>query len=630
MTENADQPSKCKYCGAKTIGSDVCKDCLDNPYRQEEYMKLKTPYTIPEVIASLTKNPRLFMVLMKYYTQTVKRDPVTKAITFLVCLSAYTQDPLNLFLRGESSLGKTYVVTQITKIFPKNDVWNLGGATPKFLIRQHGILVDENEQPILMTQKPDKDASMEELQAWQDRLRNSKMIIDLTGKILVFLEAPHIETFNAIRSILSHDEKEISFPFVNKTDRLGITTVNVVVRGWPACVFCSSSERHVQDLATRSITVTPTFDEKKFRDANKLSGAKVSLPWKYKPNEETEQLKQLIRELKNLDIIEHIIIPYGEKFGEYYKSSHPRDMRDFRHILSLIQTLCLLYYVQRPILYVGNEKNLIATEQDCSLIMALWQQIAETTETGAPGQILKLYKEVILPLSQQTNNPQQLVNIEETKELLINDITDQWNIQNTHSRKSSDTIRNWIDYLCLVGYCTKRKNPDNKKENLVKPIKETNGTYTHFQFADMFSLKNLKQWQKQVETITEKNEINITENLLSTEKRPLSDLESFFFESTIFSVIKTESKQADLAKKDSKIPENQNCVYNLNDTKRLALISHVHTGEPCGNECGKMSQYRIEIDADFSRLFCTECFREAKADLIANGYELKTKGLEAS
>jgi hypothetical protein len=427
---------KCKFCGADTVGSDVCWECLDNPERQKAMPILITGYKLPENLEQIARDRRVFSRYMKYYSKTVKRDPVTKAMTFLVCLSTYTEDPLNLFLRGESSLGKTYVVSRITKLFPKSDVWDLGGATPKFLIRQHGVLVDENEQPILMTQKPDKNASMEKLQAWKDRLAHSKTIIDLTGKILVFLEAPHIEVFNAIRSILSHDEKEISYPFVNKTDSLGLKTVNVVIGGWPACVFCSSSEKHIQDLATRSITVTPTFDEKKFKDANKLSGARVSLPWKFQPDKETELLKQFIREIKTLngDILKHIIIPYGEKFGEYYKSKHPRDMRDCKHILSLIQSCCLLHYAQRPILRIEAEKDLLATEKDVSLIMALWQQIAETTETGAPGQILKLYKDVIVQMAQTTNNPQQLVNIEETKELLINDITDQWNGLNPHSR----------------------------------------------------------------------------------------------------------------------------------------------------------------------------------------------------
>ena len=165
----------------------------------------------------------------------------------------------------------------------------------------------------------------------------------------------------------------------------------------------------------------------------------------------------------------------------------------------------------------------------------------------------------------------------------------------------------------------------------MKPIKETNGTYGRFEFAPIFSLKNLKQWIKQVETITEKNGINITENLTSIDKNPLDYLEKFFtFESSNSSVIGTIPKEPSLVEQPQQIAENEECVHNLNDKKLLAFVSYVHTGEPCYNNCGKMGQWLIEIDSDFKQLFCNECFKIAKIDLSTNGYEVQLKGLEAS
>lgn len=32
---------KCKFCGAETLGSDICKDCVDNPIRQQWLLRLK-------------------------------------------------------------------------------------------------------------------------------------------------------------------------------------------------------------------------------------------------------------------------------------------------------------------------------------------------------------------------------------------------------------------------------------------------------------------------------------------------------------------------------------------------------------------------------------------------------------
>lgn len=52
---------------------------------------------------------------------------------------------------------------------------------------------------------------------WRERVQNARYIIDLRNKILVFLEAPHFETYNILRPILSHDASEISYKVTDKT-----------------------------------------------------------------------------------------------------------------------------------------------------------------------------------------------------------------------------------------------------------------------------------------------------------------------------------------------------------------------------------------------------------------------------
>jgi len=44
-------------------------------------------------------------------------------LVFLVCLSAYGSNPLNLFLKGESSIGKTHIAKSVAEYFPEEDVW---------------------------------------------------------------------------------------------------------------------------------------------------------------------------------------------------------------------------------------------------------------------------------------------------------------------------------------------------------------------------------------------------------------------------------------------------------------------------------------------------------------------------
>jgi len=189
-------------------------------------------------------DPELYPKFMTHLSRNIKRDDVTKNMVFLTGLSAYTLDPINLFLRGESSIGKSYNAVEVLKYFPKEDVWLLGALSPTALIHSRGRLVDSDGEDIDFLDKPDKNAEKEEQKIWRDRLKNSHYLIELNGKILVFLEAPHIKTFNMLRPILSHDSFQISYKFTDKTSKGSLQTQHVVIRGYPATIFCSTEERY--------------------------------------------------------------------------------------------------------------------------------------------------------------------------------------------------------------------------------------------------------------------------------------------------------------------------------------------------------------------------------------------------
>ena len=65
-------------------------------------------------------------------------------------------------------------------------------------------------------------------------------MIDLRGKLLVFLEPPHTETWIILKPILSHDSYYIEHPYVYHVEDFGFTVKKIVTRGWPACIFCSA------------------------------------------------------------------------------------------------------------------------------------------------------------------------------------------------------------------------------------------------------------------------------------------------------------------------------------------------------------------------------------------------------
>lgn len=54
LPEHLRLTEKCRFCGAETVGSDVCWKCLDNPERQEFLEKAKNykaPKTFPSYAA---------------------------------------------------------------------------------------------------------------------------------------------------------------------------------------------------------------------------------------------------------------------------------------------------------------------------------------------------------------------------------------------------------------------------------------------------------------------------------------------------------------------------------------------------------------------------------------------------
>ena len=165
--------------------------------------------------------------------------------------SADTSDPINLGIMAPTGEGKTYAVIETLMYFPKHLVWNIGAMSTMSLVRDQGVLVNKDNKPI----QSEVDGLKYEIRYCKDEeekrelknqlsalLLTSKKLIDLTGITLAFIEPPDIDLWNKIKPILSHDAMEIEFPYVDKTESGGIQTKKVVVRGWPACIFCSAKD----------------------------------------------------------------------------------------------------------------------------------------------------------------------------------------------------------------------------------------------------------------------------------------------------------------------------------------------------------------------------------------------------
>lgn len=518
----------------------------------------------------LAVDTELLHKLMLHLGRTVRRDEVAKHLVLLTGVSAYTKNPINLFMRGPSSIGKSYNTTQTLLYFPQKDLWMLGGLSPTALVHDYGVLVDRDGEEVDFADKPTKQKVKEELleryrdvkdvkvdknmvnrefeeanKKWRERLQDARYIVDLHGKILVFLEPPHIETYNKLRPILSHDKEEISYKFTDKESRGRLRTAHVVLKGWPATIFCSTEERYIEDLATRGFTITPEMSSEKYQAGIDVICEKKALPWKFHQDYDFMLLQGYFGGLKNKFGSLNVAIPYARELGKHYPSVYARSMRDCDHFTALIEISALFHYAQRPVVTVKEgEFTVLATMKDFEYVLGLWQHAEETTVTGLPGHILNFFHKAVEPLSEQMDS------------FSYEDLTQKYN-EVSEQKKSSDTIRKWVKYLKDVGWLDTEPDPNDKRKVLIKVIKRVeNSGYSRIRiFPSSFKLENFKKWLEDVEKISEKNPVLLKENLLSdnVENIPqsISDMFRQHYSPQLFSLDNLPSR-SDISSEPSK------------------------------------------------------------------------------
>jgi hypothetical protein len=383
----------------------------------------------PEVVAALEQvldskipDKDYAECVIKTLKKTVKQeDSLVRQICY-TGLSAYTNDPINLGIIAPTSEGKTYPVIESIKLFPKEDVWLIGKMSTKMLVRQKGTLVDENNEPLKpkikelkkeienVKKNKDKDKDYDRQEELNERLvslfENARTLIDLRGKILVFLEPPEHELWNLLKPILSHDSEEIEFPFVDKTER-GFEVKRVVVKGWPACIFCSAKDESNwstwPEIVSRSLITSPNMNPEKYRESNLLIAQRKGLPRLIQQrvivsDEEISlaklcilNLKQQIRNYSSNN--NPVWIPFLEILAEALPAEKGPDNRITKRIFSFLEIIVLAKSHLRKKLILGSETQAIAALEDLSQVLYITQNVS-----GMPSYKLKFFKDYFVPL----------------------------------------------------------------------------------------------------------------------------------------------------------------------------------------------------------------------------------------
>lgn len=336
--------------------------------------------TIPEKIDTSQFKPISLQELSEILGLTIKKDEENKQITFLCALSAYTEhSQFNISFNAPSSTGKSYIPLEIAQLFPKEDVIKTGYASPTAFFHEHGEF-------------------KKELKGYE---------VDLERKILIFLDQPHNLLLQHLRPLLSHDEKEILLKIVDKKERYGLRTKNILIKGFPAVIFCSAGLKIDEQEATRMILLSPEITQEKIKEGVRLKIQKEADEAAFKnwleENPKRKLLKKRILAIKQEGIKEiKISSPelVKEMFEKRLKYKKPRHQRDIGRIISIIKSLALLNLWFRE----RSENVIIAHEEDIREGFRIWDRISESQELGLPPYIYDLYRDIVLPLWEEKNS----------------------------------------------------------------------------------------------------------------------------------------------------------------------------------------------------------------------------------
>jgi len=378
--------------------------------------------------------------LIKILGLTIKKDEENKLATFLCQLSAYTEDSqFNISFNAPSSTGKSYIPTEIAKLFPEKDVIEIGYCSPTAFFHDTG----------------------------EFNKKRKGYEIDLSRKILIFLDQPHAMLLERLRPLLSHDKKEMRLKITDKSQKAGLRTKNVFIKGYPAVIFCSAGLKIDEQEGTRFLLLSPQTNQEKIREAIQERIKKETDSDAYQKclngNLKRELLKERIKAIKSEHVKDIKIADpklIEKIFLEKKEILKPRHQRDIGRLISLIKIFTLLNLWFRK-----RENNvIIADNKDIKEAMLIWDKISESQEYNLPPFIHDLYKEVIVDIWKNKNNSRIKFGIDR------NDIVKR------HFEVYGRMLPDWqlrqqiIPMLEVSGLISQEQDPNDKRKMLIRPI----------------------------------------------------------------------------------------------------------------------------------------------------------------
>ena len=376
---------------------------------------------------------------------TIKHDYENKVITFLAMLLAYTEsDQLNVMFNAASSTGKTYISTEVSKLFPAQDVLVYGRTSPTAFYYNEALTDMDQE--------------------------TGETYIDLERRIIIFTEQPDTMLLANLRSFLSHDSKYTKFTLTNKGKNGKNTATDHYILGFSSVFFCTANMRIDEQEQTRCLILSPESSKTKIEAGINASidrhSDKDAYAARLESNEARKNLMDRIQFIKSLDIGE-IKIQDSDylkaRFMEGCKALRARNQRDISHFISLVKGMALLNAQFRM-----TNGVIEATNKDVDEAMKLWGALNESMFYGVSPQVLDYYKMYIIEACRNINEPKGVPR--EVWSITIDQFTNEY-FKLTGSYPNVDLFRKMIiptlQCAALISY---EKDENDKRQKLIKPL----------------------------------------------------------------------------------------------------------------------------------------------------------------
>jgi hypothetical protein len=310
---------------------------------------------------------------------TIKEDRANKIATVLCMISAYTDDgQFNISFNAPSSTGKSYIPLEIAKFFPKEDLIILGNCSPTAFFHEQGVTNEETRE----------------------------ITVDLSRKILIFTDQPGNQLLERLRSMLSHDQKEMHSKITDKITQGGNRTKNIIIKGFPCVVFCSAGLSLDEQESTRLLLLSPEMSQKKISRgiSEKIRKETDSVHYRseLENNEGRKALRQRIEAIKK-EQIKDVIIENPEQIEARYLMGRSilkaRDQRDVSRLISMIKAITLLNLWNRD----RYADYVYADAKDIEAGFQLWEKISASQELDLPPYVYDLFKDIVLPVWEKQN-----------------------------------------------------------------------------------------------------------------------------------------------------------------------------------------------------------------------------------